>query len=265
MQNYIKCGPWRYVVAYRNPDLPGFEITTRSNENAFFNEGKDWVVGYTAALPSYDKAELWSSSARYIEIPKTGSRSIASALGRMISDTAPIPFYGHMYGRSFPNWLWPSLRTMIRNPYDRVVSAYYFMKSGGFNSNAQYLKLTSIYQEFDHFVMDFLNFEHMAYGCIDSPYSTRWRAAPWREIFVRQTEWLTDQTDDIIIPAGNMARFENFESDLLKVFGCSGVERRNSSKEKLPFQEYYSRGDVRRKVYELYAKDFDLLGYSEQI
>lgn len=263
--NRITSGPWRWVSIYRHPDIPGLSLNATNTNDSFFNVQKSYVSGYTCILPSFGEVDLWNGCAKYIEIPKTGSRSLVDALNQKLTNNPSVPFFGHMYGRHFPEYLRGELKTVVRNPYDRLVSSYNFMKGGGFNANGKYLDLSAQFPNFYEFVLEFLNESHMRFGSTIDDFSTRWRASMWREIFVRQSEWLVDDAGAFIIKNSNMARFEYFDSEACRVFGVNNVRMLNSSQGVRPYQEYYARNDVREKVQDLYGPDFDALGYSYAI
>lgn len=265
MQEYIRSGPWRYVAIYRHPDFPGLSIDATNTNNSFFSLSDQWISCFTSKLPPQNNKEVWDRCAKYIEIPKTGSRSITEALRSKIPGEQSISFFGHMYGRHFAPEIWPELKTMVRNPYDRLVSAYHFMRRGGFNGNIHYAKIASEFPTFDKFVLDFLDVKYMEFGDLSAAYDTRWRAAPWREIFVRQREWIVNDGGNMLVSPNNVAYFEYFNADMMRVFNCSVVPKKNISSDRRPYEDYYKRHDVRSKVQELYGPDFDTLGYSYSI
>lgn len=261
MPTHITIGPWRYAEIYRHPNFPGLSIEADNTNNSFFQKHEFFISGYTAELPPSGDANLWNSCAKFIEIPKTGTRTVTRVLSKNLTGNPPVPFFGHMYGRHFPDFLHKELRTFVRNPYDRLVSAYYFMSRGGFSQNGQYLELAQQFPRFEDFVMKFLGHNHTRYGSVNEDFSSRWRAASWREIFVAQTEWLVDDEGAMLVLPENIARFENFDAELKRVFGVVTSEKLNSSDQRRPYQEYFSRNDVREKVQDLYGSDFDCLGY----
>lgn len=62
-----------------------------------------------------------------------------------------------------------------------------------------------------------------------------------------------------------IGRMENFEADLAEVLGIIGVpvaelEKKNASKARKSYQEYYKDADIER-VYKLYQKDCQIFGY----
>ena len=261
MPEYITIGPWRYTEIYLHPNLPGLTIEGNNTNNSFFERHGNLMTSYTAELPPPSDTQLWNGCAKFVEIPKTGTRTVTKALRAKLSGDSPNEFFGHMYGRHFPAHLHKELKTFVRNPYDRLVSSYFFMKRGGFGKNPKYLELGKQYPKFEDFVLGFLDHSHTRFGSISEEFASRWRAAPWREIFVAQKEWLVDDGGAMLVSPENMARFENFQEDLAKVFGVTSSARLNTSSERGPYQEYFARNDVREKVQELYGPDFEALGY----
>lgn len=265
MPDYISIGPWRWAQIYRDPNFPGITIEGNNTNNSFFELSGSFIHGYTAELPPSGDFNLWNACGKFIEIPKTGTRTVTRLLKSKLTGDPPVAFFGHMYGRHFPSYLHQELKTFVRNPYDRLVSAYYFMKGGGFSQNAKYLELATQFPRFEDFVLRFLDQSHIRFGSVNEDFSLRWRAAPWREIFVAQREWLVDDSGAMLVSPHNIARFENFDEDLVKVFGSATSEKINSSSQRGPYQEYFARNDVREKVQELYGPDFDTLGYGYEL
>ena len=82
----------------------------------------------------------------------------------------------------------------------------------------------------------------------------------WDIHFRLQTRLIPLSTIDFL------GRFETFEYDLIKVLTRLGLkadielERKNASKNRRPYQDYYTP-DVRERVTCLYQEDIETLGY----
>jgi len=59
----------------------------------------------------------------FLHIPKTAGCSLATGPDAGNS----LLWFGHVFAREFPKCLWPRLRTVVRNPFDRFVSAYFWV------------------------------------------------------------------------------------------------------------------------------------------
>ncbi len=80
-----------------------------------------------------------------------------------------------------------------------------------------------------------------------------------------QTAWLVDEEGQMIIPKENIGRFENLKEDVHRLFGITNLKHYNKSYGRKDWREYYKNPKVAKKVYRLYQRDFELLGYSEKL
>ena len=181
----------------------------------------------------------------YVAIPKTGTCSIGWQLYQK-----SIPNFGHVYTRYYP--CRRKIRTIVRNPYDRAVSAYFFMKKGGFRNNEQYRDLVRIYSTFEEWVLNGFKVEYL-----------HWSKKYFQmEPTIMQSDWLLDDGGNMIIDMNNIGRFENLIADAKRLFDID-LDIHNNATDHLPWQEYYKNQAVTEKIYTLYRKDFELLGYSK--
>lgn len=185
----------------------------------------------------------------YVAIPKTGSCSVGCQLYQK-----SIPSFAHVYSRRYPPKYHRKIRTIARNPYDRAVSAYFFMKKGGFRNNEQYRCLVQIYPTFEEWVLNGLKEEYL-----------HWSEEYFQmEPTILQAEWLLDDAGNKIVHTDNIGRFENLTADVKRLFDLD-MDVHNNATDHLPWQEYYKNPAVAEKIYQLYQKDFELLGYSKEI
>jgi hypothetical protein len=140
--------------------------------------------------------------------------------------------------------------TVVRNPYDRLVSAFFFLKKGGINEDDKNWaeKNLSTYDSFDVFVKDWVNKENIQ-----------------TEIHFRP------QCDFICLEKNRpgvdfIGYYENLAADFQyvcrKINSASTLlaKNRNLSREK-DFREYYTE-ETKAIVADVYADDIRLLGYS---
>lgn len=137
--------------------------------------------------------------------------------------------------------------TIIRNPWDRLYSAYYFLKSGGKGSWdsiwAEKNKISSM--SFEKFVLDFID-PISIYSII--------HLAP-------QTDFIYDQNGKQLI--NHIGRLESLQEDLLTLSKLSGLKIplvHSNKTNKKPYTEIYT-SEMKKKVQLVYAKDICLLNY----
>jgi len=140
----------------------------------------------------------------------------------------------------------------VRNPYDRLVSAYNYLMQGGKGGRAdmqfrdQYL---TAYEDFTDFVVRGLNKPEAA---------SQWH-------LMQQHYYVVNFEGEIMVDF--IGHFENIEEDFSKVAQKLGVDlalpHRNKSVRDA-YQGCYTE-ETRKIAYEYYKKDFELLGYSEAL
>lgn len=185
----------------------------------------------------------------FVHIPKCAGISVVKSLfgdfdcGHTSLKRYQIMFSPEDFNRYFKF-------TIVRNPFDRLVSAFLFMKKGGINEKDKLWaeRKFARYDDFDAFVKGWVN---------------RWNVA--RALHFRP------QSSFICISPGRhrldfIGYFENLESDFgliankLHINSSLITTNRNESREK-DYRQYYT-DETRAIVAEVYADDLNLLGYS---
>ncbi|MFB6226471.1 MAG: sulfotransferase family 2 domain-containing protein [Candidatus Paceibacteria bacterium] len=144
----------------------------------------------------------------------------------------------------------PSKEIFVRNPYDRLVSAYRDKicspgQIGVINSQKE------LYRD-----MPFKEFVKVISKISDKKIDRHFRSQTW---------FLTDKKGNLI--PDFIGKFENFEEDYKKCMERLGfkkipkLEHKNKSKRKPSYKEYYDE-ETKRFVQSRYKKDLDLFGYS---
>ena len=143
--------------------------------------------------------------------------------------------------------------TIVRNPYDRLVSGYWYMKNGGNKKSDMQFKtvIDEEYPDFKSFVFGFLNKDRIHEIKIFNP----------------QYIYLFDRFD--ILQVDYIARFESLADDFrvieerleLRDRGLAVVNPSNKGN----YREYYTDDEVVRRVQYLYSKDFELLRYGLEV
>ena len=185
----------------------------------------------------------------FVHIPKTAGISI-----ELMMREQKIPYYGHVYARCYPKEYLHKCKTIVRNPYDRAVSAYFFMKRGGFNNAEQYIRLVKRYPTFEDWVL---------YG-LDERYLKHSREHFQMEPCILQSEWLVDDSGEQIIEKENIGRFESLSTDVKRLFNVD-LRCHYNVTEHLHWSRYYENTEIKEKIHRLYRRDFELLGYMEKV
>lgn len=164
----------------------------------------------------------------FVHIPKTGGNSIKQALELRGEEheyvsSLELPYF------SF---------TFVRNPFDRFVSAYSYLKNGGINENDK--------RHGDELINKFESFEEFVKNGI-----------PDQQHFKPMSHWIDGELDFI-------GRVERFQEDFNVICDKIGIPHQrlphtNKSKHK-PYTEYYNEA-TRQIVAEKYAKDVEYFGY----
>ncbi|MEZ0186525.1 MAG: sulfotransferase family 2 domain-containing protein [Candidatus Reddybacter sp.] len=184
----------------------------------------------------------------FVHIPKCGGISLAqSILGHCVPHST-ITDYQIMFGERIFNSYFKF--TFTRNPWDRLVSAYFFLKDGGFDSTDKALLTPFIEQHptFNHFV-EYLYY-HREYLQLTH--------------FAPQSKWI--KTPSGKIPFDYIGKLENLGESVREIKSNLGIDydvnpsKVNSSTRNSDFREYYTK-ETRDMLAELYQEDIKLLGY----
>jgi hypothetical protein len=137
--------------------------------------------------------------------------------------------------------------TIVRNPWDRLVSSYHFLRIGGFNDQDQrwFDEELGRYRDFDDFVKSWLSEEN----------SWKWPH------FRPQYSYILEKHEKLDLDF--IGLMENIEDDFSFIAerigsGCSLAKLNQSEHE--DYASYYS-DETRDIVARVYRQDIDLLGY----
>ena len=151
--------------------------------------------------------------------------------------------------RSLPDKTWKEYFTFsfVRNPYERLVSAWAYFSSDHFGRN-------KIDAPFDYFVQAILDKNYISLNrTLDvlSLADIEWHVLP-------QTVHLSDHSGQLDL--SYVGKIDRLEADLKEVFDRLNIDyhpaniRKNSSNHR-PFLEYYD-ASLKQKVLDFYQKDF---------
>lgn len=182
----------------------------------------------------------------FIHIPKCAGVSVCRALyGNLAGGHTPLDRYLEAFE---PRLIERYFKfTIVRNPWDRLVSAYFFLKAGGFGDrDAQWFdRELSAYADFDDFVKRWLN-----------------RANIWKwHHFKPQQHFMEDKRRKIDLDF--IGLFENLAEDFAHIahrVGVSATLQSTNPSRHRDYRNYYS-DETREMVAAVYAEDIALLGY----
>ncbi len=184
----------------------------------------------------------------FFHIPKTGGVSVSQSLfGNLAGGHLNVKHYKAVFRpREFRAYF---KFTFVRNPWDRLLSAYLFLKAGGFNETDRRwaLENLSAFPDFSAFVMDWLNRENV-----------------WSKLhFQPQIDFIS--TNGAKPEVDFIGRFENLEEDFAYVKKRIGISTSLGHFNRGPglrkdYREYYSEA-AREVVAKVYREDIAVFGY----
>ena len=188
----------------------------------------------------------------FVHIPKTAGISVSKSLfGNAGGNHMTIDQYQLVFSRNeFKTYF---KFAFVRNPWDRLVSAYHFMKEGGFGADDQKWaeKNLAEYHDFGDFVKGWLNRKN-----IQSPSSV--------VHFLPQFKFVC--TKDNVPAVDFIGYFENLEEDMAYIrdrLGISGRELLFLNKTRSRRQDYrsYYTEETKNIVADVYREDVRIFGY----
>ncbi|ULO01700.1 sulfotransferase family protein [Campylobacter sp. RM5004] len=138
----------------------------------------------------------------------------------------------------------------VRNPYDRMCSAYHYLKNGGAGGNdLEWSKIhLNKYESFRDFVLDLKN-ENIKNEILKYYH------------FIPQHEFLCNEQDEIIV--NFVGFYENLNSDFEKILNILNMTRTMvwaNKSEHNDFRTYYDK-ETYEIVKNIYLKDFQIFDY----
>jgi chondroitin 4-sulfotransferase 11 len=186
----------------------------------------------------------------FMHIPKTGGASIGQlCMSRGIAaighDTRNPNYISlAQYRRRHPDIYSFAL---VRNPWDRLVSAYHFLSQGGLNppDRADADRYVRHYTGFNEFVSEAFRDDSIL-GQIH---------------FRPQHEWISDENAVIADYVGRFEELQHHVSAFLALAGLPDYKLQHVNRARHKhYKQYYSRQSI-DIVRDIYARDIELFGY----
>lgn len=229
VSSYLSLRWWDYRINRRNQFARAQQTRRRITPNG------------SSYKPFDDKRAI------FVHIPKCAGIAVNRALfGNLAGGHTTLDHYVEVFEPgAFQQYF---KFTFVRNPWDRLVSAYHFLETGGMNQwdKSFYEKELSHVPDFRTFVLEWLTPETMY----------RYHH------FKPQHVFLFDRYFKVSVDF--IGQFENIDDDfkeIAKRLGCDAVLEKANDSARTDYRNYYD-AKTRERVANLYRSDIALLGYS---
>ncbi|MEQ3638116.1 MAG: sulfotransferase family 2 domain-containing protein [Alteromonas sp.] len=184
----------------------------------------------------------------FFHIPKSAGTSIVRAL---YGNSGVGHFPAHVLKKADEQYFFQAYKfTVVRDPYDRLISAYEFAKRGGTDDVPFFAgyDMGEFPQNFDMFVVEWLariDFDTCDY------------------VFRPQNWFVCDQNQQLLID--KVYKFENMDQVEVELSNHTGrtikIPMTNKVARNKAISDYYSNPTVLNLVNEIYKQDFEIFGY----
>jgi chondroitin 4-sulfotransferase 11 len=200
------------------------------------------LKGRAIFQPCFDKHE-----ALFIHVPKSAGRSVVRGLFDVKSvEHAPADWYQRLDRDKFERYF---KFTFVRNPWDRAVSAYTYLKNGGSaasEDDRHWSRFVNSFASFDEFVCEWMTADNIMRNALFTP----------------QTLFLQDEYGNLAMDF--IGRFESLEEDFAEIANRLSVDATlphiNQSRQ-VPYEDFYS-DKSKDIVANIYAADISTFQYS---
>lgn len=214
------------------------------------------------AFPNYVRKELYYGNVWFVDVPRTSSSSIKVELHKNFGlifgkknlteqsfiSTQIIPNHipAKFMRRALGGKIWDSLFTfsIIRNPWDRMVSMYHYRK----------IQVKNIPEDMTFSEYIYLLNKDRGTGLFK-----------YHGYYFSNADYLLDDHGEILV--SYVGRYENRESDMKKIAEFTGIHdigkifTQKSRENSESYRQYYN-AESRDIVADLFRKDLDLFGYT---
>jgi len=186
----------------------------------------------------------------FIHIPKSAGISIREAIyGQPVGYHRTISDYSLCFDKETYDSLWKF--TFVRNPFNRVISAFFYLKQGGrsYIDHIVKQKLLDQYSTFPEFVLALDRMRHLM-----------------ELVHLRPQESFLKNPTNGNIEADFIGRFESIQQDFQLVCERLGIRqdplpRRNTRRAASIEHASYYNARTRKIISGLYKRDFEAFGY----
>ena len=213
------------------------------------------LLGRPTGVSDKIKKEIADRECIFIHIPKCAGHAMQKSLfGKRIFKHQTIRQYQIALPSSLYRKAWKF--TVTRDPWERIASAWRFLKAGGYhahdNDEKYFTKNLSQYPSFDHFVNEWLVYKELSQcGCV---------------YFKPQLHYLT--AFDGSVPVDYMVKLTDLAGEyenLRRRFDGGELIVDNATKgEPVDYRSFYTSAETFANVSRIYADDIRVLGYSSQ-
>jgi hypothetical protein len=180
----------------------------------------------------------------FIHIPKTAGISLIHAIYGNVNGGGhrSFNFYKYIYGENISNFFTFSF---VRNPYQRLYSAYNYLKQGGINLHDRKAFETHLYQfkNFKDFVLNGLN-EKLINEIIH---------------FTPQSHFICDNRDNILIDF--VGKYENIANDISYIENEMNFSLSLPHLNKSNLNSVIIDDKVKSRIFDIYKRDFKIFNY----
>ena len=190
---------------------------------------------------------FYSTRTIFIHIPKTAGVSLVKSIfGHVtLEGHRSVSFYKQVFGTRYSDFF---TFTIVRNPWERLYSAYKFLEKGGMNTHDKnaFEAHLSIYKNFECFILNGLN-----------------KKIIWEIMhFIPQYDFVCDNNGKIIVDY--VGKFENLKKSVDEINDILNsnfeLEHHNKTNKK-DYKDIYTT-EMIEKVHHIYQKDIDIFEYS---
>jgi hypothetical protein len=210
------------------------------------------LLGRPTGVSDEIKTQIADLGCIFIHIPKCAGHAVQKSLfGKRIFKHQTIRQYQIALPQALYHNAWKF--TVTRDPWERIASAWRFLKAGGYhahdNDRKYFEETLSSYPSFDHFVNDWLVDQNLSQcGCVH---------------FKPQLHYLT--AFDGSVPMDYMVKLTDLASDydyLMRRFDGGELIVDNATKgEPVNYRSFYTSAETFANVSRIYAEDIRVLGY----